>query len=159
MPHKINPIDFENAEGNLGVANALLRHFADKLPVSRWQRDLTDSTVLRNVGVALGHSLVAWRSALRGLAKIDADAARISADVNVAWEVLGEAVQTVLRAQGVPDGYELLKQFTRGRSIDGTSLAAFIETLPISAAEKARLQQLKPQDYVGLAAELARGLP
>jgi adenylosuccinate lyase len=158
MPHKINPIDFENAEGNLGVANALLRHFADKLPVSRWQRDLTDSTVLRNVGVALGHSLVAWRSALRGLAKIDADAARISADVNVAWEVLGEAVQTVLRAQGVPDGYELLKQFTRGRSIDGMSLAAFIETLPISAAEKARLQQLKPQDYVGLAAELARSL-
>ncbi|HEX3836322.1 MAG TPA: adenylosuccinate lyase [Steroidobacteraceae bacterium] len=159
MPHKINPIDFENAEGNLGLANALLRHFADKLPVSRWQRDLTDSTVLRNVGVALGHTLVAWRSALRGLAKIDADAARISADVNVAWEVLGEAVQTVLRAQGVPQGYELLKQFTRGRSIDGPSLAAFIETLPIGAAEKVRLQQLKPQDYVGLAAELARKLP
>jgi adenylosuccinate lyase len=159
MPHKINPIDFENAEGNLGVANALLRHFADKLPVSRWQRDLTDSTVLRNVGVALGHTLVAWRSALRGLGKIDADPARISADVNVAWEVLGEAVQTVLRAQGVPDGYELLKQFTRGRAIDGASLAAFIETLPIAAPEKARLQQMKPQDYVGLAAELARKLP
>ena len=159
MPHKINPIDFENAEGNLGVANALLRHFADKLPVSRWQRDLTDSTVLRNVGVALGHTLVAWRSALRGLGKIDADPARIGADVNVAWEVLGEAVQTVLRAQGVADGYELLKQFTRGRAIDGTGLAAFIETLPIVAAEKARLQQMKPQDYVGLAAELARKLP
>jgi adenylosuccinate lyase len=159
MPHKINPIDFENAEGNLGVANALLRHFADKLPVSRWQRDLTDSTVLRNVGVALGHTLVAWRSALRGLGKIDADPARISADVNVAWEVLGEAVQTVLRAQGVADGYELLKQFTRGRPIDGPGLAAFIETLPIASAEKARLQQLKPQDYVGLAAELAHKLP
>jgi adenylosuccinate lyase len=159
MPHKINPIDFENAEGNLGVANALLRHFADKLPVSRWQRDLTDSTVLRNVGVALGHTLVAWRSALRGLGKLDADPARISADVNVAWEVLGEAVQTVLRAQGVPDGYELLKQFTRGRAIDGAGLAAFIESLPISASEKVRLQQLKPQDYVGLAAELARRLP
>ena len=159
MPHKINPIDFENAEGNLGVANALLRHFADKLPVSRWQRDLTDSTVLRNVGVALGHTLVAWRSALRGLGKIDADPARISADVNGAWEVLGEAVQTVLRAQGVADGYELLKQFTRGQAIDGAGLAAFIETLPISPAEKARLQQLKPQDYVGLAAELARKLP
>jgi adenylosuccinate lyase len=158
MPHKINPIDFENAEGNLGVANALLRHFAEKLPVSRWQRDLTDSTVLRNVGVALGHTLVAWRSALRGLAKIDADPARISVDVNAAWEVLGEAVQTVLRAQGVPDGYELLKDFTRGRAIDGASLAAFIDTLPISAAEKARLQHLAPQDYVGLAAELARGI-
>jgi adenylosuccinate lyase len=159
MPHKINPIDFENAEGNLGVANALLRHFADKLPVSRWQRDLTDSTVLRNVGVALGHTLVAWRSALRGLGKIDADPVRISADINGAWEVLGEAVQTVLRAQGVADGYELLKQFTRGRAIDGAGLAAFIETLPIAASEKVRLQQLKPQDYVGLAAKLARKPP
>jgi adenylosuccinate lyase len=156
MPHKINPIDFENAEGNLGVANALLRHCAEKLPVSRWQRDLTDSTVLRNVGVALGHTLVAWRSTLRGLAKIDVDPVRIGADVNVAWEVLGEAIQTVLRAQGVPDGYELLKDFTRGRAIDGASLSTLIESLPIAAAEKARLQQLKPQDYVGLAAELAR---
>jgi adenylosuccinate lyase len=159
MPHKINPIDFENAEGNLGVANALLRHFADKLPVSRWQRDLTDSTVLRNVGVALGHTLVAWRSTLRGLAKIDADPARIGADVDPAWEVLGEAVQTVLRAQGVPDGYELLKDFTRGRGIDGGSLAAFIETLPLTAAAKARLCSLQPRDYVGLAAELARKVP
>src|SRR5665213_493015 len=139
MPHKINPIDFENAEGNLGVANALLRHFADKLPVSRWQRDLTDSTVLRNVGVALGHTLVAWRSALRGLGKIDADPLRISGDINGAWEVLGEAVQTVLRAQGVPDGYELLKQFTRGRAIDGAGLATFIETLPIAASENCLL--------------------
>ncbi len=159
MPHKINPIDFENAEGNLGLANALLRHFADKLPISRWQRDLTDSTVLRNVGVALGHTLVAWRSTLRGLAKIDADPVRIGADVNGAWEVLAEAVQTVLRAQGVPDGYELLKDFTRGRTIDGASLAALIESLPIAAAEKARLLQLKPQDYVGLAADLARKVP
>ncbi len=159
MPHKINPIDFENAEGNLGVANALLRHFAEKLPVSRWQRDLTDSTVLRNLGVALGHTLVAWRSALRGLAKIDADAERISSDVNGAWEVLGEAVQTVLRAQGVPNGYERLKDFTRGRAIDAASLGAFIETLPITAAEKVRLRQLRPRDYVGLAAQLARKLP
>jgi adenylosuccinate lyase len=156
MPHKINPIDFENGEGNLGLANALLRHFAEKLPVSRWQRDLTDSTVLRNVGVALGHTLVAWRSILRGLAKIDADPVRIGNDINGAWEVLGEAVQTVLRAQGVPHGYELLKDFTRGRPIDGPGLATFIETLPISAAEKTRLQQLTPQDYVGLAAEIAR---
>ncbi|HTY95105.1 MAG TPA: adenylosuccinate lyase [Steroidobacteraceae bacterium] len=158
MPHKINPIDFENAEGNLGLANALLRHFAEKLPVSRWQRDLTDSTVLRNVGVALGHTLVAWRSALRGLAKLDADPARIGSDVEAAWEVLGEAVQTVLRAQGVPDGYELLKDFTRGRAIDGAALAAFVESLPIAAAEKARLQKLRPQDYVGLAAQLTRDL-
>jgi adenylosuccinate lyase len=156
MPHKINPIDFENAEGNLGLANALLRHFAEKLPVSRWQRDLTDSTVLRNIGVALGHTLVAWRSTLRGLSKIDADPATISRDVTTAWEVLGEAVQTVLRAQGVPNGYELLKDFTRGRAIDGASLAAFIQSLPISAAERSRLQQLTPQDYVGLAAGLAR---
>jgi len=158
MPHKINPIDFENAEGNLGLANALLRHFADKLPVSRWQRDLTDSTVLRNIGVALGHTLVAWRSALRGLSKIAADPVRIASDVNAAWEVLGEAIQTVLRAQGVPNGYELLKDFTRGRAIDGAALVTFIETLPIAAAQKARLQQLQPQDYVGLAAELARNL-
>jgi adenylosuccinate lyase len=156
MPHKINPIDFENAEGNLGLANALLRHFAEKLPVSRWQRDLTDSTVLRNIGVALGHTLVAWRSALRGLAKLDADPACIGRDVDAAWEVLGEAVQTVLRAQGVPNGYELLKDFTRGHAIDGARLSAFIATLPIAAAEKARLQQLKPRDYVGLAAGLAR---
>jgi adenylosuccinate lyase len=159
MPHKINPIDFENAEGNLGLANALLRHFADKLPVSRWQRDLTDSTVLRNVGVALGHTLVAWRSTLRGLAKIDADPVRIGSDVNDAWEVLGEAVQTVLRAQGVPNGYELLKDFSRGRLVDRAGLCAFIETLPMTAAQKVRLQQLRPQDYVGLAAELARNLP
>jgi adenylosuccinate lyase len=158
MPHKINPIDFENAEGNLGVANALLRHFAEKLPVSRWQRDLTDSTVLRNIGVALGHTLVAWRSALRGLAKLDADPATIGRDVEAAWEVLGEAVQTVLRAQGVPNGYELLKDFTRGRAIDGAGLATFIASLPIAAAEKARLQQLTPQDYVGLAAGLTRKL-
>jgi len=156
MPHKINPIDFENGEGNLGLANALLRHFAEKLPVSRWQRDLTDSTVLRNVGVALGHTLVAWRSILRGLAKIAADPVRIGSDIDGAWEVLGEAVQTVLRAQGIPDGYERLKDFTRGRAIDGPALSTFIETLPINAAEKARLQQLKPQDYVGLAADLAR---
>jgi adenylosuccinate lyase len=156
MPHKINPIDFENAEGNLGVANALLRHFAEKLPVSRWQRDLTDSTVLRNIGVALGHTLVAWRSALRGLAKIDADPATIARDIEGAWEVLGEAVQTVLRAQGVANGYELLKDFTRGRAIDGVGLAAFIESLPIPAAEKARLQRLKPPHYVGLAAGLTR---
>jgi len=156
MPHKVNPIDFENAEGNLGVANALLRHFADKLPVSRWQRDLTDSTVLRNLGVALAHSLVAWRALGRGLAKVAPDEARIAADIEDAWEVLGEAVQTVLRAAGVPGGYERLKEFTRGRAIDAQGLAAFIDSLPLPEAERVRLQLLKPKDYIGLAAHLAR---
>lgn len=158
MPHKVNPIDFENAEGNLGIANALLRHFADKLPVSRWQRDLTDSTVLRNVGVALGHTLIAWRALGRGLGKIDADAARMGADLEDAWEVLGEAVQTVLRAAGVPDGYEKLKAFTRGRAIDARSLAEFIEALPLPAEEKRRLKALTPAAYTGIAARLARGI-
>ncbi len=156
MPHKVNPIDFENAEGNLGIANALLRHFAEKLPVSRWQRDLTDSTVLRNLGVALGHALIAWRALARGLGKVEADAARMRADLDGAWEVLGEAVQTVLRAAGVPDGYELLKAFTRGRSITAASLAEFIDTLPLDAEHKRRLRELHPADYIGWAAELAR---
>ena len=156
MPHKVNPIDFENAEGNLGVANALLRHFADKLPLSRWQRDLTDSTVLRNVGVALGHSLIAWDSLGRGLGKVAADPTRIAADVEGAWEVLGEAVQTVMRCAGVPGGYERLKEFTRGRVIDAQALADFIDTLPLAAAEKSRLKALRPADYTGLAARLAR---
>ncbi len=155
MPHKINPIDFENGEGNLGVAIALLRHFADKLPVSRWQRDLTDSTVLRNLGVALGHSLVAWSSLQRGLGKVEPDAGRLAADLDGAWEVLGEAVQTVLRAAGVPDGYEKLKDFTRGHAIDGERYRAFVATLPLPAIERSRLAALRPSEYVGLAAELA----
>ena len=158
MPHKVNPIDFENAEGNLGLANALLRHFADKLPISRWQRDLTDSTVLRNLGVALAHSLIAWRALERGLAKIDADPAKLEADVSGAWEVLAEPVQTVLRARGVPNGYELLKEFSRGRAIDAAALHAFIDTLPLPQDEKARLKGLRPRDYVGLAGRLAREL-
>jgi adenylosuccinate lyase len=158
MPHKVNPIDFENAEGNLGVANALFRHFSEKLPVSRWQRDLTDSTVLRNLGVALGHTLIAWRALGRGLEKVAADPARIASDIEGAWEVLGEALQTVLRAAGVPDGYEKLKEFTRGRQIDAQSLGAFIDTLPLKAEEKSRLKALKPDDYTGIAAHLAREL-
>ncbi|HEY6483622.1 MAG TPA: adenylosuccinate lyase [Steroidobacteraceae bacterium] len=156
MPHKVNPIDFENAEGNLGIANALLRHFADKLPISRWQRDLTDSTVLRNLGVALGHTLIAWRAVGRGLEKVAADRTRIAADIGGAWEVLGEAVQTVLRAAGSPGGYERLKDFTRGQSIDGASLAAFIDTLPLGEHEKQRLKALRPETYIGLAERLAR---
>jgi adenylosuccinate lyase len=158
MPHKVNPIDFENAEGNCGVANALLRHFAEKLPLSRWQRDLTDSTVLRNLGVALGHTLIAWSSLGRGLAKIEADPGRMAQDLAGAWEVLGEAVQTVLRAAGVPDGYERLKEFTRGRAIDAATLGAFIDALPLPAGEKARLRALTPAQYTGLAAQLARGV-
>ncbi|HYC10161.1 MAG TPA: adenylosuccinate lyase [Steroidobacteraceae bacterium] len=158
MPHKVNPIDFENAEGNCGIANALLRHFAEKLPVSRWQRDLTDSTVLRNAGVALAHTLIAWHALGRGLAKIEADPARLAADLADAWEVLGEAVQTVLRAAGVPGGYERLKEFSRGRRIDRSMFAAFIDSLPLAPADKARLRALTPSDYTGLAAELARRL-
>jgi adenylosuccinate lyase len=155
MPHKVNPIDFENAEGNLGIANALLRHFAEKLPVSRWQRDLTDSTVLRNLGVAIGHSLIAHRALERGLGKVAPDAERIAADLDDAWEVLGEAVQTVLRAAGVPDGYELLKDFTRGRRIDQTLYREFVASLPLPEEARARLAALRPADYTGLAAQLA----
>ena len=141
-----------------GVANALLRHFSEKLPVSRWQRDLTDSTVLRNLGVALGHALIAWRALLRGLGKIAANPARLAEDVSQAWEVLAEPIQTALRAAGVPGGYELLKDFTRGHAIDSTALAVFIETLPISEDERARLKRLRPEDYVGIAARLARDI-
>ena len=158
MPHKVNPIDFENAEGNLGIANALLHHFAGKLPISRWQRDLTDSTVLRNVGVALGHSLIAWNALQRGLGKITAAPEVIAADIDAAHEVLGEALQTALRAAGVPNGYELLKDFTRGTDVDAASLAAFIDKLPLPAADRSRLKSLTPAQYLGLAAEMARSI-
>jgi adenylosuccinate lyase len=156
MPHKINPIDFENAEGNFGVANALLAHFAEKLPLSRWQRDLTDSTVLRNIGVAIGHCSLAYSSLMQGVAKLELDEARLQADLEGAWEVLGEAVQTVMRAHGIADGYERLKAATRGKPVDKASLHAFIASLELPAAEKRRLLQLKPATYLGLAAELAR---
>jgi adenylosuccinate lyase len=156
MPHKVNPIDFENAEGNFGMANAMLRFFADKLPVSRWQRDLTDSTVLRNLGVALAHGLVGWKALQRGLAKISPDVARMAQDLNGAYETLAEAIQSVLRAAGVANGYELLKEFTRGRSIDAAALRAFVATLPLPEAERSRLAALAPPQYLGLAATLAR---
>ncbi|MEZ5499746.1 MAG: adenylosuccinate lyase [Steroidobacteraceae bacterium] len=155
MPHKVNPIDFENAEGNIGVANALLRHFADKLPVSRWQRDLTDSTVLRNIGVALGHSLVAQQALLRGLGKVSVNRARMTAELTVTIEVLGEAVQMVLRAEGIADGYELLKKFTRGRPISIEQLHEFVGSLPLSADARERLLALQPEGYTGLARQLA----
>ncbi|MBW6494492.1 MAG: adenylosuccinate lyase [Burkholderiaceae bacterium] len=155
MPHKVNPIDFENSEGNLGVANALLRHFSEKLPVSRWQRDLTDSTVLRNIGVALGHALLGWDSCVRGLDKLELDQERIAADLDAAWEVLAEPIQTVMRRYSVANPYEQLKELTRGRRITAADLAAFIEKLEIPAPAKARLLALTPAGYTGKAAELA----
>lgn len=155
MPHKINPIDFENAEGNLGVANAILAHLADKLPVSRLQRDLSDSTVLRNIGVALGHCALAWQSLLRGLDRISPDEARIAADLDDAWEVLAEAIQTVMRAEGQAQPYEQLKALTRGQRIDATAIRQFIADLPLSEAAKQRLMVMTPGDYTGNAAEMA----
>ncbi|MGH8662675.1 MAG: adenylosuccinate lyase [Burkholderiales bacterium] len=157
MPHKVNPIDFENSEGNLGVANALLRHMAEKLPVSRWQRDLTDSTVLRNMGVALAHTLLAWDSCLRGLSKLEADRARIGADLDNAWEVLAEPIQTVMRRYGVPDPYEQLKALTRGQAnMDRKTLHDFIRGLAIPAEAKDRLLAMTPATYIGAAARLAQ---
>jgi len=156
MPHKVNPIDFENSEGNIGVANALLRHLADKLPVSRWQRDLSDSTALRNVGAALGHTLLAYGACLRGLGKLEADPARMAEDLEANWEVLAEPVQQVMRRHGVPQAYEKLKALTRGKRLDRRQLAAFVRGLPIPAAAKKRLLALTPAAYTGLAAELAR---
>ncbi len=157
MPHKVNPIDFENSEGNLGIANALLRHMSDKLPVSRWQRDLTDSTVLRNMGVALGHTLLAWDSCLKGLAKLEANRAQLAADLDSNWDVLAEPIQTVMRRYGVPGAYEQLKDLTRGKGgITRSSLHAFIKTLAIPKAERKRLLALTPATYIGKAAELAK---
>jgi adenylosuccinate lyase len=156
MPHKVNPIDFENAEGNLGLANALLGHFADKLPVSRLQRDLTDSTVLRNLGVAVGHAVLSYGSLELGLGKIELDTARVAEDLDRAWEVLGEAVQTVMRAHGIPDAYDRLKAFTRGRPIGKAGMREFITSLDLPPAEKERLLRLEPGTYVGLAPTLAK---
>ena len=159
MPHKVNPIDFENAEGNFGLANALLVHMAGKLPVSRWQRDLTDSTVLRNMGVALGYTLLGWDSLARGLDKLEVDAQRLDADLDGAWEVLAEAVQTVMRRHQVSDAYERLKALTRGKAITRESMHTFIESLEIPADDKARLLAMTPASYIGVAATLAKRLP
>jgi adenylosuccinate lyase len=157
MPHKVNPIDFENSEGNLGIANALLRHMAEKLPVSRWQRDLTDSTVLRNMGVALAHSLLAWDSCLRGLSKLEADPVRIGADLDNAWEVLAEPIQTVMRRYGIAEPYEQLKALTRGRpNMDRETLHDFIRGLDIPTRAKDELLALTPASYIGAAARLAQ---
>ena len=156
MPHKVNPIDFENSEGNLGLANALLRHMSEKLPVSRWQRDLTDSTVLRNVGVAFGYALLGYESCLRGLGKLEIDEGRLRADLDDAWEVLAEPVQTVMRRYGIEDAYEQLKALTRGKGITRDVLHQFVRGLSIPAEARDALLALTPDSYIGRAAELAR---
>jgi adenylosuccinate lyase len=158
MPHKVNPIDFENAEGNLGMANALLSHFAEKLPISRWQRDLTDSTVQRNLGVAAGYLVIALQSLLKGVGKLQVNEAAIEADVSAAWEVLAEAVQTVMRRYGIENPYEKLKALTRGQAVTKEILLDFVQTLDIPAAEKERLLRLTPGSYIGLAAQQARDI-
>ena len=157
MPHKVNPIDFENSEGNLGLANAVLRHLAEKLPISRWQRDLTDSTVLRNMGVALGYALLGWVSLRQGLSRLAADPVRIDADLDANWEVLAEPIQTVMRRYGLPNPYEQLKALTRGRTgMTRESLHAFIDGLALPDDAKLRLKALSPGTYIGKAAELAK---
>ena len=158
MPHKVNPIDFENSEGNLGVANALLRHLAEKLPISRWQRDLTDSTVLRNLGPAFGHSVLAYDSALRGLAKLEVNHAAIAADLDACWEVLAEPVQTVMRRYGIENPYEQLKELTRGKGINQADLQSFIRGLKIPEDAKVRLLEMTPSSYLGMAVELTERL-
>ncbi len=157
MPHKVNPIDFENSEGNLGLANALLRHLSEKLPISRWQRDLTDSTVLRNMGVALGYTLLAYESCLKGLNKLEANPQRLAEDLNASWEIMAEPIQTVMRRYGIQNAYDKLKELTRGKEgINRESLHAFIDTLNIPEPERQRLLKLSPDTYIGKAAELAR---
>ena len=157
MPHKVNPIDFENSEGNLGLANAMLRHLAEKLPISRWQRDLTDSTVLRNMGVGFGYSLLAYESCLRGLGKLEANPAALAADLDSSWDVLAEPVQTVMRRYGIANPYEQLKELTRGKGgITQDALHVFIDGLMMPDAEKVRLKQMTPATYTGVAAALAK---
>ncbi len=158
MPHKVNPIDFENAEGNFGIAVALFEHFATKLPVSRWQRDLTDSTVLRAIGTAFGHALVGFDALGRGLGKLSASPERLAADLDAAWEVLAEAVQTVMRRHGLPSPYEQLKALTRGQGINAASMREFVAGLDLPEAERARLLELTPATYTGLAEDQARAV-
>ena len=156
MPHKVNPIDFENSEGNLGLANAVLKHLAEKLPISRWQRDLTDSTVLRNMGVGLGYALLGYDSLLKGLGKLEINADLMKADLDANWELLAEPIQTVMRRYAVPNAYEKLKELTRGTRVSREGMQAFVATLDIPEAAKAELLKLTPWDYTGKAAELAK---
>lgn len=158
MPHKVNPIDFENSEGNLGIANAIMGHLSAKLPISRWQRDLTDSTVLRNLGVGLAHSLIAYQSTLKGISKLEINAPRLAADLDAAWEVLAEPIQTVMRRYGIESPYEKLKELTRGRAIDQATIEAFVETLDMPEAAKAELKALTPGTYIGNAVAQAKAI-
>ena len=158
MPHKVNPIDFENAEGNLGLGNAVLAHMSKKLPISRWQRDLTDSTVLRNMGVGIGYSLISYRSILKGVEKLDVDESRIRTDLERSWEVLAEPIQTMMRRYGVPEAYEKLKTLTRGKAIDRVQIRTFLEQLDLPNEAKKKLLELTPQNYIGNAAEQAHKL-
>ncbi|HET8706091.1 MAG TPA: adenylosuccinate lyase [Pseudomonadales bacterium] len=158
MPHKVNPIDFENSEGNLGIANAIMQHLAEKLPISRWQRDLTDSTVLRNLGVGFGHSLIAYESTLKGISKLEINETRLMEDLDSAWEVLAEPIQTVMRRYNIEKPYEKLKELTRGKAITAADMSAFIDSLEIPADEKARLKLLTPASYIGNAIEQAKAI-
>jgi len=158
MPHKVNPIDFENAEGNLGLANAIFGHLAAKLPISRWQRDLTDSTVLRNLGVGVGHSVIAYSSFLRGMSKLEVNHSVLAADLESNWEVLAEPIQTVMRRYGVENPYEKLKEMTRGQRVDAAAMSTFVESLEIPAAAKAELQKLTPANYIGNAVKQAKAI-
>jgi len=158
MPHKVNPIDFENAEGNLGIANALLHHFSAKLPISRWQRDLSDSTILRNIGVAFAHSLLAYKSTLTGISKLNIDKQRLNEDLEQNWEVIAEAIQTVMRRYNIEKPYEKLKELTRGKKIDKQALHAFIDTLDLPTTVKKELKNLTPQNYLGIAVKLAKDI-
>lgn len=158
MPHKVNPIDFENSEGNLGIANAIMQHLASKLPISRWQRDLTDSTVLRNLGVGFGHAVIAYEATLKGISKLEINEVRIAADLNNSWEVLAEPIQTVMRRYAVAEPYEKLKALTRGKTIDQALMQVFIDSLEIPEAAKAELRQLTPATYIGNAAQQAKNI-
>jgi adenylosuccinate lyase len=158
MPHKVNPIDFENAEGNFGIASALFEHFAIKLPISRWQRDLTDSTVLRALGTAFGHMLIGFDALQRGLGKLSVNPQRLAADLDGAWEVLAEAVQTVMRRHGLPNPYEQLKALTRGLGINQSSMRDFIASLDLPPEDKRRLMEMTPGSYTGLAEQLAKDI-
>ena len=158
MPHKVNPIDFENSEGNLGIANAVMTHMAQKLPISRWQRDLTDSTVLRNMGVGLGYSMIAYQATLKGISKLEVNAARIAQDLDSAWEVLAEPVQTVMRRYGIEQPYEKLKAFTRGKAITKDAMGDFIASLELPQSAKDELNAMTPANYIGNAADQAKNV-
>ena len=151
MPHKVNPIDFENSEGNLGIANAIMDHLSRKLPISRWQRDLTDSTVLRNLGVGIAHALIAYQSTLKGIGKLEVNEANLAADLNGNWEVLAEPIQTVMRRYGIEKPYEKLKELTRGKRIDSNDIAEFIDTLELPDDAKQALKEMTPANYIGQA--------